>query len=355
MCPSIQYIMSNNKKPCALLINDIHVSKDNIAEFHANWEEAISICKERAIQDIIVGGDLWLSRSSQTLNTLLAVRQALIKATHAGITVTLAEGNHDKVDQESLLGYSHVYSEYPHVYVVDDYTVLEYGDKLVLYVMSYFPEDGSFVSRLNDILDNDFDSYKYNVLYIHEGINGALATANAKELPSKIFQDFNAVLVGHYHNRCKIKGSNIEYIGSSRQHNFGEDEAKGYTVLYTDGSYEFVENKVNLRYKVIELSPAQITNQLLEQFAELNSGNYKIKTRINCDTTEVSGIDKQLLLDAGVTKVEIVTERIEACDIKSHSLEQKFDKSGIKKEYVSFCNGKEISSEMGLKYLDKIN
>lgn len=348
--------MSNNKKPCALLINDIHVSKDNITEFHANWEEAISICRERAIQDIIVGGDLWLSRSSQTLSTLLAVRQAITKATNAGITVTLAEGNHDKVDQESILGYSHVFSEYPHVYVVDDYTVLEYGDDLVLYVMSYFPEDGSFVQRLNDILENDFDSYKHNVLYIHEGINGALATPSDKELPSKIFKDFDAVLVGHYHNRCKIKGTNIEYIGSSRQHNFGEDEAKGYTVLYTDGSYEFIENKANIRYKVIELSPAQITGQLLEELTELNaSGKCRIKTRINCDTTEASAINKQQLIDAGVTKVEIVTERIETSEVKSHSLEQKFDKSGIKKEYISFCNGKEISSEMGLRYLDKIN
>lgn len=348
--------MSINKQACALLINDIHASKDNIAEFHANWEEAISICKQHRIADIIVGGDLWLSRSSQTLNTLLAVRQAIIKATNAGLCVTLAEGNHDKVDQESLLGYSHIFSEYPHVYVVDNYTVLEYDDNLVLYVMSYFPEDGSFTDRLNDILDNDFDSCKYNVLYIHEGINGALATASGKELPSKIFKDFNAVLVGHYHNRCKIKGTNIEYIGSSRQHNFGEDEAKGYTILYTDGSYEFIENQVNTRYKVMDLSLSQVNNDLLGQLTRLKeSGKYKVKTRINCDSTEASSIDKQKLIEAGAAKVEIVTERLETISTDSHSLEQKFDKSGIKAEYVGFCNGKEISSDMGLRYLDKIN
>lgn len=348
--------MTKNRIPCALLLNDIHASKDNIAEFHANWDEAINICIKHDIPEIIVGGDLWLSRSSQTLSTLLAVRQAIIKATTAGIDVTLAEGNHDKVDQESLLGYSHIFSEYPHVYIVDDYTALEYGDNLVLYVMSYFPEDGSFIKRLNDILSKDFDSSKHNVLYIHEGINGALATANEKELPSKIFIDFDTVLVGHYHNRCKIKGTNIEYIGSSRQHNFGEDEAKGYTILYTDGSYEFVENQANIRYKVMELSLTQVNTQLLNELADLKeSGKYKVKTRINCESTEVSGIDKQKLIEAGATKVEIVTERIEINAIDSHSLEQKFDKNGIKKEYSSFCAGKEISSEMGLKYLDKIS
>lgn len=343
-------------KPCALLINDIHVSKDNIAEFHANWDEAIGICKDRDIPEIIVGGDLWLSRSSQTLNTLLAVRQALIKATSSGIVVTLAEGNHDKVDQESLLGYSHIFSEYPDVYVVDDYTVLEYGDNLTLYVMSYFPENGSFTQRLNDILQNDFDRNRHNVLYIHEGINGALATPNDKELPSNIFKDFDSVLVGHYHNRCKIKGTNIEYIGSSRQHNFGEDEEKGYTILYNNGHYEFIENKANTRYKVIDIPVSEINGDLLDELSELKeSGNYKVKARISCDTTEASSIDKQKLIEAGATKVEIITERIEIASVESHSLDQKFDKDGIKKEYVGFCNGKEISSEMGLQYLDKIN
>ena len=55
----------------------------------------------------------------------------------------------------------------------------------------------------------------HNILYIHEGINGALSTPNEKELPTNIFSDFDTVLVGHYHNRCIIKGTNIEYIGSS--------------------------------------------------------------------------------------------------------------------------------------------
>ena len=44
-----------------------------------------------------------------------------------------------------------------------------------------------------------------NILYIHEGINGALVTPSKKELPTKIFKDFDKVLVGHYHNRTKIK------------------------------------------------------------------------------------------------------------------------------------------------------
>lgn len=341
----------NSKNPIALLLNDIHISKDNIPEFQKNWNEAITICKEKGISDMIIGGDLWLSRSAQTLSVLMAVRQAIIKATNEGLSLTIAEGNHCKVDQESVLGYSHIFSEYPNVYVVDEYSIIDISDDAVLYVMSYFPENGSFTERLNKMLATDVDKDKYNVLYIHEGIRGGLATPSDDELPASLFSSFDAVLVGHYHNRNKIAGTKIEYIGSSRQHNFGEDEEKGYTLLYDDGSYEFVKNKVNIRYKVIDLNLDDIQGNL-----NLQCDGYKVKARIRCNSTQTSAIDKQKLIEMGCTKVEIVTEDQEATVSASHTLEHKFDKNGIKSEYTSFCADKGIGNvEMGLHYLDKIN
>lgn len=343
--------------PSVLLLNDIHVSKDNIPEFQKNWDEAISICKEKGVLDMVIGGDLWLSRSAQTLSTLLAVRQAIIKATNAGITLLIAEGNHDLVDQESLLGYSHIFSEYPHVYVVDDYDILDLSKQTVLYVMSYFPENGSFTQRLKELVKNKVDYSKRNILYIHEGINGALAVAREDELPTNIFNDFDRVLVGHYHNRCVIKNTNIEYIGSSRQHNFGEDEEKGYTLLYNDGSYEFIKNQVNTRYKVVDVTADQINDDLFKLLDNIKAdGRYKVKVRVSCNSREASSIDKLKLTDAGAAKVELVTEDMTITENVNHALDKKFDKSGIKQEYAVFCSDKGITDvEMGLQYLDKIN
>ena len=102
-----------NKFPCALLINDSHASKDNLAEFLKNWNEAMKICQDNDIQYLVVGGDLWQSRSAQTLDTLMAVRDAILTATKTyGLYVVLANGNHDLVDQESILGYNHIFSDY---------------------------------------------------------------------------------------------------------------------------------------------------------------------------------------------------------------------------------------------------
>lgn len=347
------------KEPFALLINDIHVSKDNIPEFQANWNEALEICKKMGIKEIIVGGDLWQSRSAQTLSTLMAVRQAIIKATHEGLSLTLAEGNHDKVDQESMLGYSHLFSNYENVYVVDNSVNIVVSDrnKVAIDVMSYFPENGSFVEKLNEIIDG-LDHNWYNILYIHQGIKGGLSQPSEDELPTSIFSEFNAVLVGHYHDRKKIKGTNIEYIGASRQHNFGEDEEKGYTVLYTDGSYEFIQNQVNMRYKVMEIEAIDINSDVLDEIEGIKAeGRYRVKVKVNCNDKEAANfaMTKQALIDAGAMRVEVVNEEITVTTSESQSLDSKYDKNGIKREYSEYCSDNEISVDLGLQYLDKIN
>ncbi len=259
--------------PCLLLLNDIHVSKDNIPAFKANWQEAIELCRKMGVSEIAIGGDLFYSRAAQTLDVLLAVHDALLTAAEHGIHVTLAEGNHDKVNQEEIRGYCHVFDQHPNVLVCDDYVSLPINDdcRFVLHLMGYFPEDGSFVERLDALKRDALDPKRLNFLYIHEGINGALSQPSEKELPTNIFKEFDKVFVGHYHNRTIIPKTNIEYIGSSRQHNFGEDEEKGYTVIYTDGTHEFIKNKVNTRYRVMDITAERAGLHLMDELREIDA------------------------------------------------------------------------------------
>lgn len=350
-------MIQTDKEACMLLMNDIHVSKDNISEFEKNWSEALKVCEEYGIPTICIGGDLWQSRSSQPLNVLLSVRKMILETTRRQIYLVIANGNHCKVNQEDIMGYSHVFSNYKHVEVVNYFSSIKLDDK-IFYIMPYFPENGNFIEHLED-LKADWKEYEPNcpaILYIHQGINGALATPNEKDLPANIFAEFESVLVGHYHDRCKIKGTNIEYIGSSRQHNFGEDEEKGYTIIYADGSTQFIKNEVNKRYKTITASLKEIKS---EKFAEnirkiKEDERYLIKIKIQCDTKDTGKINKDELLALGVAKIDVVTE--ETVLTKSNAaLEVKFDKTEIKKEYRSFCEQKNIlDAEIGLSYLEKI-
>jgi len=342
--------MKQDKWPYALLINDIHASKDNTPEFQKNWDEALAICSERGITEIVIGGDLWQSRSAQTLPVLMAVQQAILKATTNGIEVVIAPGNHDKIDQESILSYNHLFKAYDKVIVIDDYLIEDLDNDLMLVTMAYFPENGSFPDKLANLTAKENPANI--ILYIHEGINGALATTSDKELPANLFKDFKQVLVGHYHDRVKV-GKNIQYIGASRQHNFGEDSEKGYTILYSDGSTEFVKNQANIAYATIDLIPENLEAGK-KKVAELIKQGIKVKVRVSCESGEAKTIDKQALIDMGVTKVEIKSETV-TVETAEQALETKYDKAGIKNEYTTFCEKKEISDvETGLKYLDKI-
>lgn len=342
----------NPHQPCMLLFNDIHISKDNIPEFEINWQEALSHCKRLNIHTMVLGGDLFFSRSAQTLDVLLAVHDALLTAARMHIDVILANGNHCKVNQEAIRGYCHVFDQHDNVLVIDSYHTLSNPEwSFMLHVIPYFPEDGSFTGKLNEVIENELSADKQNYLYIHEGINNALSRSAENELPVHIFGDFDRVFVGHYHNRCTV-APNIEYIGSSRQHNFGEDEEKGYTVLYGDGMTEFIKNHANRRFMVLDVPDDKVDIHLTDRLEELKEdGRYKVKVRIHSSLTGASAIDKSKLQEAGAGKVEVVTEEIHTAGGPETGLFEKFDSGKIRDNYRRFCTEKGISEELGLSYL----
>ena len=345
--------MEKNSYPCVLLMNDLHIGKENIPEFILNWNEALDICERMNIKQIIIGGDLFLSRASQTLDILLTVHDCLLRASGGGISVILANGNHDRVSLESVNGYCNIFSEHTDVTAVYEYLTMSIGENTLLHIVPYFPEDGKFIDVLNEIKRCSLTKDKKNFLYIHEGVNGALSTPAEKELPTKTFKDFDWVFAGHYHNRCVVPNSNVEFIGSSRQHNFGEDEAKGYTILYSDGSHEFIQNKANIRYRVIDVDAKNVDINLTDLLSELKeSGRYRTKVRISATSTEVSSINREQLISSGASKVEIIVAEAEQVEISSSSLFDKFDSSKLRETYTEFCKEREIEDvELGLLYL----
>ncbi|MDR1718073.1 MAG: phosphoesterase [Prevotella sp.] len=349
--------MSKNNYPCILLLNDIHISKDNIPEFSTNWNEALSLCVQQGITLIALGGDLFLSRAAQTLDVLLAVHDAFLSAEKTGVRIILANGNHDKINQEAIRGYCHVYDCHANVTVIDDFlTIEEPGWGFALHMIAYFPENGSFTEKINALAAGGLNEEKVNYLYIHEGINGALAHSSDNELPAYIFKKFDRTFVGHYHDRTIVKGTNIEYIGSSRQHNFGEDEEKGYTILYRDGTHKFIKNKVNIRYKTIEVPADKAGDHLCDELEEIKAENrYRVRVRIHSSAARASSVDKSKLLQAGAGKVEIITTGPDITETLPSSLFEKFDNRKIMENYEEFCKEKNIENiGLGLSYLSKI-
>lgn len=350
--------MEVHKKPIALLLADSHCGKENIPEFQANWREAIDICHKRNITHILFLGDMVLSRASQTLDILLAIYDVFEICRQTGISITLINGNHCKKDLEALRGYANVFASFSNVRVIDSWGVVDISDAIGIGMISYFPENGSFAEKFMEMEKSIFSlPYEKRLLMLHQEIMGGLSTPSENDLPAKMFHKWDYVFVGHYHNRTQIPKTNIEYIGSSRQHNFGEDEEKGYTVLYNDGSHEFIRNKVNLRYKVIDVDAGDVNIHLTDLLDEMKAdGRCRTKVRVHATAAQASSIQKEKLLNAGASKVEIVTEETEATDVSASGLFEKFDSRKIRETYEEFCWEKEIAEvELGLSYLSKID
>ena len=341
------------KKPYALLFNDIHADKDNLNEFCRNWDEALSVAKSKGISRMIIGGDLFQARAAIPLSVIKAVHFCIKRTQLAGVEICIIRGNHDLVDQEDTYSYCNIFGEMDGVKVIEKWDVLKLDDKTNLFMCGYYPEDGTATEKIAE-MEKEIDTTppdSVNILYCHWGISGALSRPSSAELPVKAFRAFDRVLVGHYHDRCRINNSNVEYIGASRQANYGEDEAKGYTVLYDDGSTEFIQNEANIRYMTIE-SELETVDEDIRNVKELDDPQYRVKVKLHVPVGKEA--DKKGLIDAGVAKVEIVNEDIEVQETTEYNLEAKFDKAGIKEEYVKDCEENDVDPQLGIYYLDKI-
>ena len=350
-----------DKKALALLVNDVHASKENLSEFRLNWEEMLTVAKDYEVEDIWVGGDLFTTRASQSLDVLLAVHDALIEAAKS-FNVVLANGNHDKVDQTQDRGYCHVFQGLEKVTVVNDVYRWEYegnsGEPIFLTVIGYYPEDNGFVEQLKKVEDVATCCNGKHFLYIHQGINGALRTPSEKDLSPNVFGPvWERVFVGHYHDRCVIKGTNIEYIGASRQHNYGEDDQKGYTILFSDGSTEFVQNKVNTRYMTVEATYDQIMSDDFRSCLEgASNGNIKLRVKVTCDPAQVSSINREELSALGVSKIEVSHPSDNITSEVQKGLIERYDKNGLIDSYKNYCAENNVQDvDLGVYYLNKIN
>lgn len=344
-----------------MLSSDWHVESGNINDFNLNWDEMLSLCEEKKVDFIIIGGDMFTTRSSQTLDVLMAVKNALQKAVDKGMTVCMSLGNHDLLDQEATYGYPSLYDTMEGVIIVNDkpaFLPIDEQGQLNLVVIRYWKETTTFVDKMEE-LSRFFEEHHIRkdscILYVHEGISGGLGDFVAPgEIDNSIFKGYRKVLAGHYHFVKKIANSNVEYIGSSRQKSHGEEGPQGYTVMYSDGSYEFIENEVNTRYITFEVNYDDLSNKWMEKFTEYRNDDYKVRLKLKCTESQSKTIDKEALYDAGVTKLEVETEEAVQEKVTDEDLGKKFDKSGIQEEYETYCDEKNVSSKLGMKYLNMI-
>lgn len=84
-----------------------------------------------------------------------------------------------------------------------------------------------------------------DVLFGHFAVTGSRNNDRSvveNNIKPSSFKDFKKVYLGHYHDYQQV-GSNIFHLGSLQQNNFGEDESKGFWMLYDDCTIELLKSR----------------------------------------------------------------------------------------------------------------
>jgi DNA repair exonuclease SbcCD nuclease subunit len=262
-----------SKSIAGIFITDTHLDELNSENVYNIFKQTVDLCKEKGVEEFFHLGDIFNSRISQKLSTLLSFQRIITLLEDNGITMHVIPGNHDKTDQSSTNSYLDIYRS-ENLIVTNSYSFVDLNGVRLISI-PFFTEDiyKDYLLKASKILSPKL----HNVLGTHIGIHGVLNNNNS-EVENKItqsdFKQFDKVLIGHYHNATQVS-KKISYIGSTDPRNFGEDDKKGALILYSDLSVENYKFKFKT-YKKVRLDifegyeVEKISNELALQLEDSN-------------------------------------------------------------------------------------
>jgi len=335
-----------------LILTDTHLTDTNIEENLNIYNQAIAIAKEHELGRVLHGGDVFNSRASQKLSTLKGFKRILKLFKKNDMELYVIPGNHDKTDQTKTDSYLDIFDDHQNLVVFKGTEKpLQIGSDSWLHFFPFFQED---VYR-ELLLKREIQPGK-NMMLTHYGISGALDNDGNKtdsKIETGLFSKYHKVLIGHYHNRQKI-GSKIEYIGSTHQANFGEDDQKGFTLLKDDGSTQFIQSNFK---KFIKVSFKEIDKVEIEKkIEEYSNSGENVRFEFECSEEELLKIDLEKIKKKGIdSKTKIITKVQSEEDINETTI--KFTSSDLVKNLISYCQEEKIAADKrtyGLKLLKEV-
>lgn len=338
--------------PVALLITDTHLHKNNGDLVIDIFKQAIELCLKLNIKYIKHLGDFFTSREAQPKHVLIQAYEIFAMITNAGLHLDIMPGNHDKTDLEANDSYLTIFHEYID-HLIDEpincfWHVNDslFNDLNIIWI-PYYKERGSYLQKLNDATEF-INKNKKNILLTHISINGVQnndGSSQENEIKQELFKAYHKVFVGHFHNQQQTK--NIYYIGSSYQANYGEDNIKGFTILYNNGDHEFVKSKFP-EYTKIKIKVEDMTNAKIK---ELSKQKDNVRVVLVGESTKLKAFNKENLLDLGID-VKFESDEINTnTDISNNELIV-FDRNNIQNAFDKFIEINSIEDkEFGLTYL----
>jgi DNA repair exonuclease SbcCD nuclease subunit len=340
------------KKPIALILTDTHITPNNIPLVESIFDQAIDVCEQYNIPRIIHDGDWFTSRSHQALECLLSVSEGIIdKINSKSIEQLGLQGNHDKTDQSRKEGYMSLFRDKITLFEDEGFVVI---DGICCCFLPFFT-DQEYLERLVNLIEKTA-KFERKILFTHQSINGVRNNDGSlveKDIEQEFFVDFDKVIVGHYHNRQRV-GENIYYIGSTHQSKFGEDDRKGFTILYSDMSIKYIPT-VYPKYIHLKVH-VDDDDKIVQAIEEHKDSDDNVRITLIGDKDKSKAIHKTIFDDTGIdVRFNTMSEStLFDSPIDEASGEAKvFNKKDLAKHWIKYCTSQSVPAYQrneGLKF-----
>ena len=338
-------------KPIAIISTDKHLKDSNAMELIDLAEQEIQLAKRLGVKQIIWLGDLFESRIGQRQELLTCMSEMIDMYAEAGLKIMCIPGNHDKTDYTLDDSFLSSYRYHPGFTLFEEPKVVEFEGIEMHFVPFY--EQETWVQKFKWLPK---PLSKNSILFSHTAVSGSINNDGKtveNKISLKMFANYGKVFLGHYHN-AQQPGKNVFHLPSTQQNNFGEDEDKGFTVLYDDLSFELVRSRF-VPYKTIKLNTLALTSEeLVAASKEINTEDQHLRVTLVGDQQSVKAVNKKLFTDRGaVVEVKYTDVEVEP-EAEETRVVRKLSGTDIQGKFKEFCDEKGYNYEEGLMLLKEI-
>lgn len=326
----------------AIISNDWHLQETNLEEIQGLVSQMFNLARERGITSLFVLGDIFDNRKAQKESVLNAFRNILDSCLKEGLILIAFPGNHDKTDNSSISSFLDPFMTHPAIRLIRDAEQVEL-EGLRINCIPFF---------LNDQwLEKERLIGRADILLSHLALNGSVNNDGTKvdsNITPSLLNSYKKVFLGHYHNYQELTPS-IIHLPSLKQNNFGENDFKGCTILYSDISFEIIPLNFK-KFITKEINLSKVEDQIkLKEIIDSYDKSYFLKLKITGNKNNKT-FDFNELKSLGVL-FDLDFRDNTQTDSKMVDIR---DKSNVLLLFQSFCEENSLNYENGINYLNQV-
>lgn len=339
-------------KPKILVSTDWHLKPSNIEEIYKLQEQEILEAKKLGIKNHVWLGDIFDSRISQREEVLNTLTKIIELYQHHGHCIFCIPGNHDKTSYESETSFLDAFQYHPNFKLITrvDYFTIE---KIFCFFIPFFTNEiwcdeykqiGSAIKLSNSIL------------FTHLAFQGSRnndGTLVESSITPSMFKDWGKVFSGHYHDHQELT-DNVIHLGSITQHDFSEDENKGFWVIYEDLSYDLIPSD-GKKYRKLVVNLDEMTfkqvDKVIKKFKEENNDSF-VRVEIKGSEDAIKSIDKKEYQSLGID-IKTKVNEIENIDGDIEEV-RALTTADIADKFKLFCEQNEYDYDEGIEILKEV-